>query len=176
VSSRGDPAGRTSGLAAGRRLAGFSREQFMRAVAFFLPLAVLATMICGLIYLEVQQDQRSGANDPQFQLAVDAASRLDSGTAPGGVVDARVQVDPSTSLAPFVIVFDSNHSVLAANATLDGGVPAPLPVYWTRPVTRPGRASGTEHVGACLGRLDLDHCCPRGRLTGRSQTMAARCF
>lgn len=98
-----------------------------RALAFFLPLAVLATLACGLVYIEVQQELRSGANDPQFQLAQDAAVRLDAGVAPGAVVSAVETVDPASSLAPFVIVFDSNHAVLATDATLDGGSPTPPP-------------------------------------------------
>lgn len=108
-----------------RHFAGFNGAALKRALAFFLPVAVLATLACGLVYLEVQQDQRSGANDPQYQLAQDAAARLDAGAGPSGVVDTGVAVDPSTSLAPFVIIFDAGHSVLAANATLDGGVPVP---------------------------------------------------
>ena len=96
-----------------------------RAAAILLPLAVLATLTCGLIYAEVQQDQRSGANDPQFQLAEDAAARLNAGVSPGSVVDSSPGIDLATSLAPFVIVFDTSHSVLATDATLDGGQPAP---------------------------------------------------
>ena len=96
-----------------------------RAVAFFLPVAVLATLACGLIYIEVQQELRSGANDPQLQLAEDAAAHLDTGATPASVVDRGTTVDPSTSLAPFVIVLDANDNVLAADATLSGGVPVP---------------------------------------------------
>ena len=107
------------------RPSGLGSEVLRRALAFFLPVAVLATLGCGLIYVEVQQDLRSGANDPQFQLAGDAAARLDGGATPGSVVDRSTTVDPSASLASFVIVFDSNHTVLATNATLDGGVPVP---------------------------------------------------
>jgi hypothetical protein len=96
-----------------------------RALALFLPLAVLATTACGLIYAEVQQDLRSGANDPQFQVAEDAAARLNAGEPPASVVDSVGSVDLATSLAPFVIVFDTNHAQLAIDATLDGGPPAP---------------------------------------------------
>jgi hypothetical protein len=96
-----------------------------RAMAFFIPLAVLATLGCGLIGLEVQQSLRSDANDPQFQLAEDAATRLDAGSTPAFVVDRTAAVDVATSLAPFTIVFDSQHKVLAANGRLDGGIPVP---------------------------------------------------
>jgi len=96
-----------------------------RALAFFLPAAVLATAACGLAYAETQQSLRSSANDPQYQLATDAASLLDAGAAPASVVDSTRAVDLATGLAPFVIVFDRNHSILATDATLDGGRPAP---------------------------------------------------
>jgi hypothetical protein len=96
-----------------------------RALAFFLPAAVLATLTCGLVYAEVQQSLRSSANDPQYQLATDAAAKLDAGASPASVVGSTVDVDLAASLAPFVIVFDRNHSILATNATLDGVRPAP---------------------------------------------------
>jgi hypothetical protein len=96
-----------------------------RAVALFIPLAVLATISCGLIYVEAQQSTRSGANDPQYQLAEDAAARLDAGAAPASVVDRSSTVDLASSLAPFITVFDSYHVVVATDATLDAGIPAP---------------------------------------------------
>jgi hypothetical protein len=102
-----------------------STDVIRRALAFFIPLAVLATAGCGLVALEIQQGLRSGANDPQFQLADDAATRLNAGSNPALVLDRATPVDLSTSLAPFTIVFDSSHKVLAANARLDGGIPVP---------------------------------------------------
>ena len=110
----GDPHGRTS-----------RTDPIRRAVALFLPLAVLATLTCGLVYVEVQQDLRSGANDPQFQLAEDTAASLNAGAAPASIVSAVSPVDLASSLAPFVIVFDSNHAVLTGNAMFDGGSPVP---------------------------------------------------
>jgi hypothetical protein len=40
-------------------------------------------------------------------------------------MEAGRSVDLATSLATFTIVFDASHSVLASDATLDGGRPAP---------------------------------------------------
>lgn len=82
-------------------------------------------MSCGLIYAEVQQALRSGANDPQYQMAEDTASRLDAGAKPADLVDTTATVDAATSLAPFTIVFDSSGRVLASDVTLDGGQPVP---------------------------------------------------
>jgi hypothetical protein len=94
-----------------------------RAIALFLPGAVLATALCGLVYLAVQQLDRIGANDPQVQLAEDAAVRLDAGAAPVGVVGAT-EVDVATSLAPFIVVYDENGTVLATDGQLDGSPPS----------------------------------------------------
>jgi hypothetical protein len=96
-----------------------------RALAFFLPVAALATLGCGLVYVEVQQDLRSGANDPQYQMAEDAAAKLDGGASPTFVVNRAAVVDISKSLATFMIVFDANHDVLTSNASLDGSIPVP---------------------------------------------------
>jgi hypothetical protein len=46
----------------------------------WLPLAALTTALCGLVYLAVQQALRQAANDPQIQMAEDAAYILSQGT------------------------------------------------------------------------------------------------
>ena len=94
------------------------------AFATFLPLAVLATLLAGLVYGIAQQGLRSGANDPQLQLAEDGARALDAGGDPSGVVGPG-KVDVAVSLAPFVVVFDSAGHVLASSGALDGADPAP---------------------------------------------------
>jgi hypothetical protein len=95
-----------------------------RALAFFLPVAVLATLCCGLVYAAVQQDLRSGANDPQIQLAEDAARALDAGEPAAGLVGSAT-VDIETSLAPFVAVYDPAGGVVATDGRLDGHYPVP---------------------------------------------------
>jgi hypothetical protein len=97
---------------------------FRRAIALFLPVAVLATLGSGLVYVAVQQDLRSGANDPQLQLAEDAARALDAGAEPASVVGSS-QVDVAQSLAPFLVVFDPTGHVLATDGRLDGHDPVP---------------------------------------------------
>jgi hypothetical protein len=95
-----------------------------RALVLVLPGAVLATLICGLAYALIQYDLRSGANDPQYQLAEDGAAALDGGSAPAMLVDP-VTVDVSTALAPFVAVYDVNGTPLASDGRLDGQIPTP---------------------------------------------------
>ncbi len=94
-----------------------------RAVALFLPAAVLATFAAGLGYTLVQQDLRGSANDPQEQLAADGAAKLDAGAQPASVVGPAV--DAGSSLAPFVIVFDTSGRVLASSGQLNGAPPMP---------------------------------------------------
>lgn len=95
-----------------------------RAVALWLPAAVGATLVAGLTYVSVQQSYRQSANDPQLQLAEDAAARLSSGATAAAVV-GDAQVDLATSLAPFVVVYGADGQVLAASGSLDGRAPTP---------------------------------------------------
>src|SRR5450759_5247636 len=89
-----------------RRMSTLPRRSLVRvAFATFLPLAVLATLLAGLVYGVAQQGLRSGANDPQLRLAEDAARALDAGGDPSAVV-GQGMVDVAASLAPFVVVYD----------------------------------------------------------------------
>jgi hypothetical protein len=96
-----------------------------RAVLLWVPIAVAATGVCGVVYAAVQQDLRQGANDPQIQMAEDAARRLDSGASPVGVVPAE-SIDMSESLRPYMMVFDRSSRLVASSVTLHGG-PPPFP-------------------------------------------------
>jgi hypothetical protein len=96
------------------------------AVATFLPLAVLGTLLAGLVFGVAQQGLRSGANDPQLQLAEDAARALDDGGDPAAVVGPG-KVDVAVSLAPFAVVFDAAGRAVASSGVLDGADPVPPP-------------------------------------------------
>ncbi len=88
----------------------------------FIPSAIVATLLSGVIYGAVQQDLRLGANDPQIQMAEDTATKLADGV-PVATQVSSDKVDVAKSLAPFLIVYDSSGQVQAASATLDGQVP-----------------------------------------------------
>lgn len=85
--------------------------------------AAAITLVCGIIYITVQQGYRQSANDPQFQIAEDAANAIIKGTDPKMVVGAGPSIEISQSLAPFLIVYNSSGSIAASNAVLDGGLP-----------------------------------------------------
>ena len=95
-----------------------------RAFAIWLPIAAAATVLAGLIYAAVQHDLRSGANDPQIQMAEDTARALDNGASPGSLV-APHPVDVASSLAAFLIVVDRSGQSVASSADLHGQAPVP---------------------------------------------------
>lgn len=101
-------------------------KHLSKAFRVWIPLAVLATLLAGLVYASVQYSLRSGADDPQIQIAEDAAYGLEKGVRPSFVLPPY-NVEISRSLAPYVIIFNSKGDYLASSATLDGKPPL-LPV------------------------------------------------
>jgi len=93
-----------------------------RTFLYWLSLAFCLTVLAGLVYVTVQQNFRQGANDPQIQMAEDAAIQLQDGAQAQTVVGGG-KVDMSRSLAPFLIVYDATGHVLASSAQLNGAVP-----------------------------------------------------
>ena len=83
--------------------------------------AVILVVIFGTMYALVQQDLRQSANDPQVQLAYDAASRLASGATPDSLVPEKSDV--TSSLAPFLVIYDKTGKAVAGSGTLDGVFP-----------------------------------------------------
>lgn len=88
----------------------------------WLPFVIITAGLCGLVYLAVQQVLRMGANDPQIQMAEDAASALNGGASINSIVPVN-KVEIANSLAPFIIVFDDTGKVSASSASLHGSVP-----------------------------------------------------
>jgi hypothetical protein len=95
-----------------------------RSLLRWLPIAVACTLVLGITYVLVQQVYRTGANDPQVMVARDVAAALVAGTAPDQLVSNET-IDPSVSLAPFVIIFDAAHRPLVSSAVLAGATPVP---------------------------------------------------
>jgi hypothetical protein len=93
-----------------------------RIFRYWLPIAIVVSALAGLLYVAVQQAIRSAANDPQIQLAEDAATTLNNGGTIQSVVPAR-KVDIATSLARYIIVFDASGTPVASSAQLNGQTP-----------------------------------------------------
>lgn len=88
----------------------------------WLLIAIIVSGLSGLLYATVQQVLREGANDPQIQMAEDAAATLTAGGQVQSVVPPG-EVDIAKSLATYMIVFDESGKPVAASARLNGQIP-----------------------------------------------------
>lgn len=85
-------------------------------------IAILITILSGLIYVTVQQSYRSGANDPQLQLAKDISYKLDQDKSIETLLP-NDSIEISKSLSPFVVLYDNDGNPIRSTATLDGQIP-----------------------------------------------------
>ncbi len=98
-------------------------QPWLRLVlASWLLLVIPITVLCGLLYVVVQQQIRQAADDPQIQLAEDAAAKLAGGQSVQAVVPAE-KVDIARSVASYVVVFDAAGKPVASSGQLDGQDP-----------------------------------------------------
>lgn len=93
-------------------------------IKHWIPIAIVITSFCALVYLSVQQDIRQSANDPQIQMSEDSARALEDGALVEDTVP-RVNVDISKSLAPFLIIFNDRGEVVLSSVILNGRTPTP---------------------------------------------------
>lgn len=99
------------------------------SLVYWLPLATLTVLLSGLVYVTVQQQYRTSANDPQIQMASDARTALLAGATPQSLVPTTT-LDIATSYAPYLAIFDANGQQLASSATLHGAaLPVPRGVF-----------------------------------------------
>jgi hypothetical protein len=90
---------------------------------------VLISCICGFVHGEVQQVLRQGANDPQIQMAEDAAALVKVSNQPHFSIQT---IDIAVSLDPYLIIFDKSGTPVMSDALLDGKIPAlPTGVFAT---------------------------------------------
>jgi hypothetical protein len=94
----------------------------MRKITLWLAAALIITILFGTMYVLVQQSLRLSANDPQIQMAEDAATQLNHGARPAPLIGGRVDI--STSLAPFILIYDKSGKVAAGSGYLNGAIPA----------------------------------------------------
>lgn len=100
------------------------RQILIASIVQWLPLGVLAVLMCGLVYVAVQQSYRTSADDPQIQMAHDARAALATGTPPAQLVPQNT-IDMAQSLAPYLIIYDTTGHAVASSVTLNGQAPAP---------------------------------------------------
>jgi len=93
---------------------------------YWLPLVAVLTAVFAFIHLSVQQDMRSGLNDPQIQMAEDAVGALANNQSVDSILPAgSPRVDIAKSLAPYLIVYDSSGRPVASGAVFNDQVPIP---------------------------------------------------
>jgi hypothetical protein len=97
-------------------------QKIKTIIKVWLPFAVVITACCALAYASVQQAYRQGADDPQMQMAEDAAYVLDHGAA---IEDywSTDEVEMSRSLAPFIIIYSAEGDPVGGSGRLNGGLP-----------------------------------------------------
>jgi hypothetical protein len=96
-----------------------SRNLAVESILSWLPLAALIAVLTITIYAAVQQVERGSANDPQIQIATDAANALNAGASPRSLV-AATPIDIASSYAPYLVIYDANAAILATSATVNG--------------------------------------------------------
>ena len=88
----------------------------------WLGYAAVVTLLCLLVYIVAQQNFRQSANDPQYQLAQDAANAINKGADPKSLLGAA-PVEIATTLSPYLLIYDANGNSIGNNTTLDGKPP-----------------------------------------------------
>ncbi len=93
---------------------------------YWIPLAIIITVLCGLIYATNQQNYRQSANDPQIQQAQDLKSYLEKNSSDDSFLDSYTpKVDLFSSLLNFLIIYDAQGKPKSSNAILNGQIPIP---------------------------------------------------
>ena len=87
--------------------------------------AILVSGIILLVYTSVQQEYRTGANDPQIQIARDAVSRLKQGKPLNEIMPADT-IDLGQSLGIFMQFYDAKNNLLLSNG-FDGSKAPTVP-------------------------------------------------
>lgn len=99
-------------------------ERFLKSKRYLTCATALAivTIIFVTVYAAVQGNERQSANDPQIQIAEDAAASLDSGGSFQSVI-LPTRVDIAKSLAVFTAVFDGSGKPLGSSGYLNNELP-----------------------------------------------------
>ena len=99
-----------------------TKAQMLSVFRTWIPLAIVTTGLCGIVYLTIQQDLRIGGNDPQIQIAEDVTTQIETGQNPLAFIPP-IKVEISNSLANYIIIFDDKGKMLGSSAVLDSKAP-----------------------------------------------------
>jgi hypothetical protein len=83
---------------------------------------MIVTILCGLIYASVQQSHRSGANDPQLQIAWDLKNAIENDHSwAKWMTDDSIEISRSRSI--FKTLYNKNGEPVQSTGFLDGQWP-----------------------------------------------------
>jgi hypothetical protein len=88
-----------------------------------LAVAAIVTILTALIYVTVQQIHRSGANDPQLQLAGDISHKLEK-SEPVDKWFSGDTIEISQSLSVFSTLYNDKNEPILTTGILDGKMPS----------------------------------------------------
>src|ERR1044072_1757415 len=94
------------------------KNSFITHFAMFL----IVTVLCGLIYVTVQHSLRSGANDPQLQIALDMKDAIETNQSTSKWM-AGDSIDISKSLSVFKTLYNKNGEPIQSTGFLEGQYP-----------------------------------------------------
>jgi hypothetical protein len=100
------------------------QSRFLKTLVLWLPLALISTLLSGLIYGTVQHSIRQAADDPQIEMAEDTAAALNAGIRLQSLVPAG-QIDIAQSLAPYLIIYNQSGYPLISSGVLENRIPVP---------------------------------------------------
>ncbi len=98
-------------------------SRVVRILRVWLPLAIAVCGVSTLIYGCVQQALRQDANDPQIQMAEDAAAALNNGSSVASLLPSA-RLDIAHSLAPFLLIYDEAGKPVAGSGQLGDSLPS----------------------------------------------------
>jgi hypothetical protein len=96
----------------------------------WIPLAFLATGLCALVYLGIQQTLRQDANNPQVTTVEDTASQL-AGHSIQDIEAPTDTIDIAQSLADYFVIYDATGHPIMGDGYLDGSLPNLPPGVFT---------------------------------------------
>ncbi len=89
------------------------------AIRYWIPLAIVITVLSLFVYIVAQQVIRQSANDPQVEISEDLAQHLSTGAQiPQFDQGDKVMIDKS--LRTFIAIYNKKKLPLASNISLDG--------------------------------------------------------
>src|ERR1700676_2198976 len=98
------------------------KNTWLEPLLWWVYAAIAVTGVCALVSLAVQQNFRQSLNDPQIQMAEDAAAQLTAGNTSASVVSPGPLVDLRASLAPWVAIYDAQGNPIVASGQLDNAL------------------------------------------------------